>query len=167
MIGTVPKVGRNGQLMQPLGRNTTTKIVAVTGPPCAGKSTFIHERAQPGDLVVEFDRINMALSPVGDHDHHDQVKPFVHAAQTAVLNRLKMASDVERAWLSALAPTNKQRRRYLINDDTRLLVLMLDPEIAHDRAGWAERPQAWHDLIDDWYATVEDPNDPRVELVHV
>ncbi|SCL32029.1 hypothetical protein GA0070616_4376 [Micromonospora nigra] len=35
----------------------TRTVVLVTGPPCAGKSTYVAQRAQPGDLILDQDQL--------------------------------------------------------------------------------------------------------------
>jgi hypothetical protein len=136
------------------------------GSPCSGKSTIVRKQAVPGDLVVEFDRLAQALTPSDSHDHglHPEVKTFVFSAHNAVLKRLRFSSGVERAWLTALAPTNEQRARYLIGPDARMTILAVDPAIAHQRAKDDGRPSNWHDLIDDYFVRFEEPDDPRIEI---
>ena len=143
---------------------TWPTVCAIVGPPCAGKSTLVDNLAQPGDLVVEFDRLNMALSPVGDHEHHDPLKAYTYAAHNAVLRRLRHPSDLRAAFLTALAPTNKQRARYLVGPWVSMIVLDVDPVVAHVRADAANRPASWHELIDEYFAEYEHPNDERIEV---
>lgn len=38
-------------------------IHAVIGPPCAGKTTWALEHMQPGDIIVDYDRLADALMP--------------------------------------------------------------------------------------------------------
>ena len=45
-------------------------LYVVTGPPCAGKSTWVRERARPGDIVVDLDRIALAITAEGTPHHH-------------------------------------------------------------------------------------------------
>jgi 5-methylcytosine-specific restriction protein A len=35
-------------------------VVLVTGPPCAGKSSYVREHARPGDLVLDQDELGAA-----------------------------------------------------------------------------------------------------------
>lgn len=45
-------------------------LTIVTGPPCGGKSTHIATHATPGDIVIDLDRIALALT-TDDTTHHD------------------------------------------------------------------------------------------------
>lgn len=44
-------------------------LYIVTGPPCAGKSTWVRERAQTGDIVVDLDRLALAITAEGTEHH--------------------------------------------------------------------------------------------------
>lgn len=45
------------------------EVTLVIGAPCSGKSTWVHEHAAPGDLIVDWDQLAVdAGSPV-PHDH--------------------------------------------------------------------------------------------------
>jgi len=36
------------------------RVILVTGPPCAGKSTYARDHAQPGDLILDQDQLGPA-----------------------------------------------------------------------------------------------------------
>lgn len=55
-------VGRaNSQKHREGWRRARTRIVLVTGPPAAGKTTYANEQAGPLDVVVDYDAISQAL----------------------------------------------------------------------------------------------------------
>lgn len=62
-------------------------LTVVIGPPAAGKSTWVLERAKPGDIVIDFDRLAVALSATGGdpHDHPPAVAAVTRAARTAAI----------------------------------------------------------------------------------
>ena len=70
---------RRGQL----GLDRQTSVTVVTGPPCSGKTTYVNGHAQPGDLIVDWDVLAVALTgtrrPTGD------LSRFVADARDAVL----------------------------------------------------------------------------------
>ena len=43
-------------------------ITIVLGPPCGGKSTYVAEQAQSGDVVVDYDALAQALGSPTPHD---------------------------------------------------------------------------------------------------
>jgi adenylate kinase family enzyme len=56
--------------MDDLGAKAVRRVVLVTGPPCAGKSTYARDHAAPGDLILDQDE----LGPAGMRDGIEQVK---------------------------------------------------------------------------------------------
>jgi hypothetical protein len=81
-----------------------TVVHLVLGAPCSGKSTFVRERARPGDLVLDWDVLAAALSGVSGHRHPPQVHGYVAAARDAVLARLcqrRGEAEPPAAWIIA------------------------------------------------------------------
>lgn len=84
------------------------QVTIVCGPPCAGKSTYVRENMQPGDLVVDYDDIARRLgSPVShghDFKYHRRVEHIIS----------KMLLDIEigirpRAWVIRSLPEPEAR----------------------------------------------------------
>lgn len=38
-------------------------VYIITGPPAAGKTTWVRDHAKPGDITIDFDTIAATLSP--------------------------------------------------------------------------------------------------------
>lgn len=71
-------------------------LYLITGPPASGKSTYVREHAQHGDITIDYDALANALGPVGPdpHDHPDAIKAVTKAArQAAIDTALTMASE--------------------------------------------------------------------------
>lgn len=62
-------------------------VFVVTGPPAAGKTTWVLAHAQPEDLVLDLDRLAVALAGPGAHDHRhpDHVRAVARVAREAAL----------------------------------------------------------------------------------
>lgn len=58
-------------------------IRVVTGHICAGKSTYVREHAKPADVVIDLDRIALALASEGTphHDYPPHVQEIARAAR--------------------------------------------------------------------------------------
>ncbi|SID31471.1 Uncharacterised protein [Mycobacteroides abscessus subsp. abscessus] len=63
-------------------------LYVVTGPPAAGKSTWVQANAQPGDITIDYDAIASVLTPPhGDpHSHPEHVKAVTKAARQAAID---------------------------------------------------------------------------------
>ena len=65
-------------------------IHVVTGPPCAGKSTYVRENAKSGDLRVDYDLIAQALGAENSHAAEGIVKQAAFdARESAIQTALK------------------------------------------------------------------------------
>lgn len=125
-------------------RRSATWIVLVVGPPGAGKSTWVSERAAPADLVVDYDTIAQALGSQQTHDHESDV---AKVARGAVLTKLRRGElDVPRAWVVS---ANPEAERLFPHHE----VVVVDPgrEEVLRRCREAGRPERWVGLVEDWY----------------
>lgn len=69
-------------------------LIIVTGPPAAGKSTWVAENADPSDVLIDLDRIASALtvSGIATHDHPDHVLHIaLEARQAAIVRAVRLA----------------------------------------------------------------------------
>lgn len=61
-------------------------IVIVTGPPCGGKSTYVQEQAQPGDLIVDQDALALAIEAgSSSHVYSTATRKMARAARNAAV----------------------------------------------------------------------------------
>jgi hypothetical protein len=116
-------------------------LILVSGPPCSGKSTHVQEHKQPGDLVIDYDAIALALGSGHSHDHPAELTPFVHCMVDALLARL--ARQVrQRAWLIRCEPT-----AWDLAAARERVVMATDMDECLRRAADAGRPERWADMI--------------------
>ena len=92
-------------------------ITVVTGPPCGGKSTFIRSNAKPGDIVVDMDRIALALSVEGTapFEYDLRVRDVAKAARYAAVKQALIVGQGERrlgVWIIDTDPSADMRRFY-------------------------------------------------------
>lgn len=73
-------------------------LTVVTGPPAAGKSSWVTARAKPGDVVIDLDRIAQALSPPGAdlHEYSRTVRTIAQQARrSAITEALKHCARLD------------------------------------------------------------------------
>lgn len=75
----------------------------VTGPPCSGKTTYVEEKAEPRDTVIDLDSIMRRLDP--DYRH------WTGTLDPALLNR---AIRVRNSMLGALASQRNNRAFFIV-----------------------------------------------------
>ena len=124
-------------------------IHVVTGPPCAGKSTYVQENRKDKDVVVDYDLIAQALGSIEPHDSQGAIRTCALSARDRVTD-LCVERDFD-SWVI---------RTELDADDEELFRLAgaefveLDPgeDECIARAEADGRPQDCIDAIRAWYA---------------
>lgn len=92
-------------------------ITVVTGPPCGGKSTLIADSSNSGDIVVDMDRLALALTTpdVQPFEYDARVRAVARAARkAAVTEALKVGQGERRlgVWIIHTDPSPDERRAY-------------------------------------------------------
>ena len=86
-------------------------IHIVSGPPCAGKSTYVREHAKDGDLRVDYDLIATALGSVNSHAADGLIKQAAFAAREGVIETALKNADDE-SWIIHTSPSEEHMKRY-------------------------------------------------------
>jgi hypothetical protein len=135
-------------------------LTIVTGPPCSGKTTYVHQHALPGHIIVDFDAIAQAVgSPVG-HGHDRQIwKVAIEARDAAIKAAVGQHRQGATAWVIDSRPTEPARQSYL-KAGARIVDLTAPAHELHRRATQAGRPDSWHSRIDQFLAG-DDPQPRR------
>lgn len=128
-------------------------LYVITGPPCVGKSTWVRERAQPGDLVVDLDRIALAITAEST-DHHDYPANIRKAAITIRATAVEIALRYSRrgkAYVIHSKPPPRALNRYrkaqavMIDLDAPMDVLMARAKAERPPSMWPVLARWWDD----------------------
>lgn len=89
-------------------------LYVITGPPASGKSSWIAARAKPTDIVIDLDRIALALAgPGAPQWHHDETLLRVaHRARFAAVDEAVKHRDTVDIYLIHTMPSAKALARY-------------------------------------------------------
>lgn len=98
----------------------------VYGSPGAGKTTYVLEHMQDGDLIVDLDRLLSAITFKEVYQGNEALKPYVYAMRDSLYDSLeKRIGSLNKAWIIACLPKKKEReylakrlRAELIHIDT-------------------------------------------------
>lgn len=135
---------RRAELLAQRAHTTTARITLVTGPPCSGKTTYVREHAQPGDTVIDYDALAVALGSPDTHDHPDSLRPVIVAAWAAALAEARRQPG--HVWLIRVFPDTTDRATA-----TDTVTLDVPADECKARAIAANRPPSWADIIDEWW----------------
>ena len=128
-------------------------IHVVTGPPCAGKSTYIREHAADGDVLVDYDAIAQAFGRKEPHSAWRGLSdPHIAAfiARRAVVEwAVENAADVE-SWVIHTNPLPEDMDTYE-QAGAEIIELDTDMETCLQRAEADGRPPGTDDAIREWF----------------
>ena len=136
-------------------RPSAIPIEIVCGPPAAGKTTYVTERAKQGDTVIDLDAITAQINPA-----FDQRKGRDSALLVASLRRRNdMLGKLDRAtkgkaWFIVSAPTKAERDWW--QDKLGGSVTVLNPGYSECLARTIKRGTA-RGPVDDWFAASKLP----------
>lgn len=89
-------------------------LYVVTGPPAAGKSSWIKAHAKASDIVIDLDLMALAMAGPGadHHDHSEVLLKVVHRARFAALNEAYMHLDKADVYVIHTQPSAKALAKY-------------------------------------------------------
>ncbi len=127
-------------------------LYVVIGPPAGGKSTWCRQHAKAADIIIDYDRLALALSADQDpdgHDHPKTVKAVTKAARQAAIDKaITLAHECD-VYLIHCTPSAQLLHRYKMAGAE---VITIDPgiDVVLERAK-AERPWWIQGAIKHWY----------------
>lgn len=128
-------------------------LTVVIGPPAGGKSTWVTARAQPGDVVIDMDRIAQALTAQGAdlHRYSRQVRFVASQARRAAINEALKYCGALDVYLIHTQPGTDQLARYA---EHGAQVVVVDPGRDVVLARCAEqRSSSVIAAVERWYAS--------------
>jgi 5-methylcytosine-specific restriction endonuclease McrA len=127
----------------------------VCGPPCSGKSTWVDERFQPGDIVLDYDAIMQSLTRLPTHQSIEAAKQTALRMFWAGLENLPGNTEGQvfdgDIWIVATMAAAHQRVETAKR--TGATITLIDP----GKAACIERAQQYPDppttvqAIESWY----------------
>ena len=127
----------------------------IMGAPCSGKSTYLREHAQPGDIVIDFDVLAVALGSPDPHDHPTHIRMVaIDMRRTAIASAVQQHMQGHTVWIVDINPG--ERMGLYKRAGAEIVTMTADRDELHRRAE-AERPERWKGLIDEHLAKAAAP----------
>lgn len=133
------------------------KVYYVWGSPCSGKSTFVRENMQAGDLILDIDKLWSALSGQPEYIKPSEIKAVVFNARNAIIDSIKTrAGNWQQAFVIEGGALLGDRMRRI--DALGAEAIHIDTSrdecirrLASDDSRRAVQAQ-WVEYIDKWFA---------------
>jgi predicted kinase len=89
-------------------------LFVVTGPPAAGKSSWVRAHAKPRDIVIDLDLMALAMAGPGadHHNHTPTLLRVVHRARAAAIYEAEQHLDTTDVYLIHTMPDGKTQAKY-------------------------------------------------------
>ena len=126
-------------------------LIVVTGPPAAGKSSWIKAHAKATDVVIDLDLMALAMAGPGadHHAHGDVLMRVVHRARFAALNEAYQHLDKVDVYVIHTQPSAKALAKYK-RLEARIVTVDPGREIVMQRVKAMRQPEMER-VVTRWY----------------
>lgn len=138
------------------------KVYYIYGAPCSGKSTFVKENMQAGDLVLDIDSLWSALSGQPEYIKPNEIKAVVFNARNAIFDSIKTrAGNWQQAFVIEGGAFLGDRMRRIETLGAEDIFIDTPRDVCIQRLAADESRQdvqsQWVDYIDRWFTDYQ-PN---------
>lgn len=124
------------------------KVYLVYGSPCSGKSTWVHEVANPDDLILDIDKIWECVSVSDKYHKPARLKTNVFGIRDCVLDQIRTRSGLWRnAYVIGGYPLRTDRDRLCNLLNAEPIFIDTTKEECLSRA----MNEEWKEFIEDWF----------------
>ncbi|MCD3206783.1 HNH endonuclease [Clostridium botulinum C] len=142
------------------GRKVVRKekaVYIVYGPPMSGKTSYVLENMEPGDIVVDMDRLYQAVSLQDLYNKPDNLKFNVLAIRNSILDNIKTRyGNFKVAWIIG-GYSDKYSREQLVKElGAQLIFIDVSKEECISRLNSCgdyrqEHKEEWQMYIEEWF----------------
>lgn len=133
-------------------------VYIVYGPPMSGKTSYVIEHMEKGDIVVDMDSLYQAVTLLPKYDKPDNLKYNVFAIRNSIIENIKKRyGGFRTAWIIGGYPRKVERERLVKETNANLIFLDVDKETCIKRLEAcndyrADHKEEWIDYIDKWFS---------------
>lgn len=127
-------VASNGVYIDDDGSIHRQKVFLVYGAPGSGKSSYVKDKKQDSDLVVDLDCIKQALSMCGTKETPDNLYEIAESIRELLYQMIESKKiNARNIWVIASLPTKRQRKELATRLDAELIHMDADIETCIER----------------------------------
>lgn len=131
------------------------EVFIVYGSPLSGKSTYVRENMEPGDLVVDLDAIRACIGCLPTYAPAPSLQKTAFAVRDFLYDQIRVrAGDWRTAWVIAGLPRKNERERLAARLGASLILVESTAEECHKRLFECDdgRYPEWSQYIDQWFS---------------
>ena len=115
--------------------SNTYKVTIVTGPPASGKSSYVQENKQDGDLIIDWERLANAITGSDARQQGETAIELIGEMRRAAISKIEKIIDQadSNVWLIIGAPTSKERLELKQKLNAKLVLILCDKNLSIDR----------------------------------
>lgn len=129
------------------------QVFIIYGPPLSGKTTYVAQNMECGDLVVDLDQIRRAISFQPLYTTPAPLQQLTFAVRDYLYDQIRIRNgDWNTAWVIAGLPRKDERERLAARLGASTILIEATREECHKRLlDSDERPLVWGEYIDKWF----------------
>lgn len=135
--------------------NKSKGVYIVYGSPCSGKSTYVRDNAEIGDLIVDMDSIWECISGCGRYVKPNRLKDNAFAVRNLLIENIKLrVGSWCNAYLIGGYPFTNERERLATQLGAKVIYIDTPKDVCIARL--ESNPQGrnvseWRQYIEDWW----------------
>lgn len=149
----------HNKLHKRFGYRARKRVYIVYGAPCAGKTTWVSEQAEPSDLVFDIDKLWRAVRApkCTEYEKPPQLTKNIFGLRDTVLDQIRTRlGSWDNAYIIGGYPLQPDRERTADRLGAERCIFIDTPkEVCLARA--AERPSIWTQYVEDWFDRYSPP----------
>lgn len=132
-------------------------VYIIYGPPMSGKSSYVIEHMEEGDLVVDMDELYKAVSFMPKYNKPDNLKYNIFAIRNSIIDNIKKRyGGFRTAWIIGGYPRKSERERLIESTGAIPIFLNASREECINRLEGcndyrADHREEWIGYIDKWF----------------
>ena len=130
------------------------QVFLVYGPPLSGKTSYVRDNMEPGDLVVDLDMIGHCVSFLPVYQAPPQLSTIIFGVRDHLYDQIRIRNgDWSTAWVIAGLPRKNERERLASRLGASCILINTPRDECQKRLLNADdgRSMEWAEYIDKWF----------------